>query len=679
MNALANHLNPAHRGSLALAALLTLPLVGTVVATDVLTVLNATISAVLIVGLTILSFLLVFQLSRRVILPQFGVLAWWERLAFLSFTLLLGLGAWWRYPLAEKTLPGATCQILTATLLIFVLLLAVTQPAKTWGGASLLSRFTVPVLFFGIYLCVGLLAFDDYNLSIDENPQRNHGQVMLKHVLSLIAPSASDPRLRELPAVEDYEYSHYGTVLQLPLVAQDLLKYQSAFGPRAWLFRHYVTFAVFFAGVLAFYRLVLEKFQRPWLAVAACVLLVLTPRIFAHSFYNIKDAVFLAAFIFAIYGAFRFWRMPSAVNAVFFGVVLAVAINLRFVAVGLLPLPFIFLGIDAIAEKWEKSRIRAVLGRTALFALATAVTYLICTPASWSNPVYYFLKTVQRFSDFDEWPGTVLYRGEFFYGRDVPWHYLPTWMLITIPLSVLGLFLLGLVPIVARLITQRRRFARDPMREDLGFLGVLVLPVLAAIVMGSTLYDGWRHFFFVYAPLLLVATRGLKFGIEKFRQPGAMPQYLRWAGPVLGLLLVAYQAHLAWWMTKNHPYQMVYYNAALNLVGEREDFDRDYWNLAGLEGLNYILDTDPRQTVTITGNTNFFIPSLLMLPDEERLRLHLENPSLPFDYYIRTYRRDPVPRYKEMDLYYEVIADGMPILTIYKAKPQEEVPEDEEN
>lgn len=538
----------------------------------------------------------------------------------------------------------------------------------------MLPRFTVPVLFFGIYLAVGLMAFDDYNLSIDENPQRNHGQVMLKHVLSLVTPSASDPRLRELPAVEDYEYSHYGTVLQMPLVAQDLLKYQDAFGPRAWLFRHYVTFAVFFAGVLAFYRLVLEKFERPWLAVAACVLLVLTPRIFAHSFYNIKDAVFLAAFIFAMYGAFRFWRMPNAVNAFFFGVVLGVAINLRFVAIGLLPLPFIFLGIDAIAEKWEKSRVRTVFWRGVLVSLATAMTYLICTPASWSNPVYYFLKTVQRFSDFDEWPGTVLYRGEFFYGRDLPWHYLPTWMLITIPLSVLALFLLGLCSIVARVIKQRRGFPRDPMREDLGFLGVLVLPCLAAIVMGSTLYDSWRHFFFIYAPLLLVAARGLVFGIDKLREPGGMSQHMRWTGLALGLLLVGYQMHLAWWMTKNHPYQMVYYNAALSLVGEREDFDGDYWQLAGLEGLNYILDTDSRETITITGNINFFIPSLLMLPDAERQRLRLENPSMPFDYFIRIYRRDPVPHYKEMVLYHEISVDGMPILTIYKAKPQAELP-----
>ena len=77
-------------------------------------------------------------------------------------------------------------------------------------------------------------------------------------------------------------------------------------------------------------------------------MIFLSPRIFANSFYNNKDIIFLSFFIFSIYFAFRLIDKPSNKNIILSALFCALAIDIRLVAV---ILPAVLLLVFFLSQK----------------------------------------------------------------------------------------------------------------------------------------------------------------------------------------------------------------------------------------------------------------------------------------------------------------------------------------
>ena len=132
-----------------------------------------------------------------------------------------------------------------------------------------------------------------------------------------------------------------------------------------------------------------------------------------------------------------------------------------------------------------------------------------------------------------------MYWGEYVRGRALPWHFLPVWMVITIPVGYLLLFGVGVMRVLIDSLNVPRMVHSTKQREGLVYLLLLVVPVLFAIVNNITLYSGWRHFTFVYAPFLMVALYGVRTLVQGgMRLPSL---YRRWVGALLGAVLLLYQ------------------------------------------------------------------------------------------------------------------------------------------
>ena len=89
---------------------------------------------------------------------------------------------------------------------------------------------------------------------------------------------------------------------------------------------------------------------------------------------------------------------------------------------------------------------------------------------------------------------------------ELPWHYPLVWLHVTTPLAYQAAALLGLVVTTAALL--RRPLARLPQpagQLDALLLGWLLGPLALVIGLHSILYDGWRHLYFIYPALLLLA------------------------------------------------------------------------------------------------------------------------------------------------------------------------------
>ncbi len=147
----------------------------------------------------------------------------------------------------------------------------------------------------------------------------------------------------------------------------------------------------------------------------------------------------------------------------------------------------------------------------------------------------------------------MLFQGEVIRWPDLPAHYIPTWLAITTPPGVLLLSLIGAAGVLWQTLTHPGELLRNPTIRFEGLLvACVLLPVGAVIVLNANVYDGWRHMYFLYAPLCLLAVAGLRRLVGVCRWPA-----LR-AG-VYGLA-VAGLAGVVIEMVGLHPYQHLYFN-----------------------------------------------------------------------------------------------------------------------
>ena len=64
-------------------------------------------------------------------------------------------------------------------------------------------------------------------------------------------------------------------------------------------------------------------------------------------------------------------------------------------------------------------------------------------PFLWDNPISNLLETFFTFSNYD-WGLKVFYLGNYLTADNLPWHYIPVWIIITTPITYLIFFSIGL-------------------------------------------------------------------------------------------------------------------------------------------------------------------------------------------------------------------------------------------
>ncbi len=529
-----------------------------------------------------------------------------------------------------------------------------------------------------LYLLIGLTLFDDYGISWDELISRYNGVVTIKYLVSLVAPGmANSPAMQAIPDLHTWIDRDYGVVFEVPLVLMEkVLGIEDNHSPALYRMRHLFNFLIFFVGVIFFYRLVLHRFKHWLLAVTGALFLILSPRIFAESFYNNKDIVFLSFFIIATYFLVRFLDAKTGRNAFWLALASALAINIRILGV-ILPavtLGFVFWDMVTAAKpvEEEKKMAPAVLVFVGFFIAFTILFW----PYLWENPAGNFIQAFSNMSRF-RWKYTVLYLGEFVYATQVPWHYIPVWIGITTPVLYLILFGLGVAFMLARMARSGWRLYRSPEdRQDVLFLALFFGPLLAVILMNSVLYDGWRQMYFIYGAFLMISLRGL-YGLWAWGKSMITPARLNgWQYSLAAVVLLSLGAALVA-IIRNHPHQNVYFNP---LAGDKVDqtFERDYWGISYRQALEYIVKHDKRNTIRVKANTGTGITNEYMLskPDQQRLQFVQKD----FDYYVTEYRwslgndpygQRPDKQYLQQVLGPEVFTievDDFRIIGVYKAR-----------
>ena len=139
-------------------------------------------------------------------------------------------------------------------------------------------------------------------------------------------------------------------------------------------------------------------------------------------------------------------------------------------------------------------------------------------PYLWENPITNFVTSFKNLSHHDVNIYN-FYLGEHIHSKRVPWHYPIIWIFISTPLFYLSLFVIGFIFILRRLIKRILKIeendsSNDIWRgikeiQDLIFFSSFAVPLIYVIIFNSTLYDGWRHLYFIYPSFLMISLFGL--------------------------------------------------------------------------------------------------------------------------------------------------------------------------
>ena len=457
------------------------------------------------------------------------------------------------------------------------------------------------LLICALFLLAGLVAAGDYGITFDETLQRRIAQANLRYLLGQADRIDTDL----------YADRVYGVVFELPLLLAE-----RALGLEDYHYVHRLRLTLshlfFIVGGYFCWRLAYRLSGNRLLAILALLLYLLHPRIYGQSFINSKDPVFLSMFVLALYLLERAFRKDTVGAFVLLGVAVGLLTNLRIMGVMLLAAALAMRGLDGFYAKPGPER-KQILRTAGLFTLAAGLTLYAVTPYAWTNPIDYLTASLSQTVDR---PTIIpqLFQGQWLLSNELPPHYTAVWFGISTP----PLFLiLGFIGMAAVVVGGRRRpgavFRNNRRRFRLLLLACLLLPPLAAGLLGSTQYQDWRHLYFLYAPFCLLAAIGGGWLLA------ALYRRRIWRAGVcglagLGLGLVMLQ------MAQIHPLQYVYFN----FLGDRTtperlrtQYDLDYLELAAREGLEYLLQSHPGETLVVRARQRH----LKILPAAARQRL----------------------------------------------------------
>jgi hypothetical protein len=524
-------------------------------------------------------------------------------------------------------------------------------------------RSLTTTFYFLLILVLGLVTFTDYGMSGDELISRTNGGMSLSYIAEKfnIAWLKNDPVLAtfDIPLHEYYDRD-YGVAFDLPVFFIERLFLLND-SRQQFLLRHFLTFFVYWLGLIAIYQTAKLRFNHWGYALLASTLLLTSPRLYGEGFYNNKDIVFMACCAASLYTLTRLRLKLTWQSALLHALMIAITINIRIAGV-------IFVGLTifmfVVLSSYRLITVRQCVTLTAVFGVTCVLLTYGMWPWLWESPIENFIAALKNMSKF-RWDHFNLYFGEYVSAKNLPWHYVPTWILLTTPILISVCFTIGIVKLFLNVVSQPfQSLKRFDQFQDVLFLAVAGSPIFAAIVLNSTLYDGWRQLYFVYPAIVLLSLSGL----QALNNKQALGVNL--AGLMTVLLSVQILFNVSW-MIRHHPFQHLYFNSLITLFSSHDSFERDYWGVTNVKGLEYILANDDRKRITIRplGLTSIQ-QAIVLLKPQDRARMILDPLNLESDYILTNYRFIDGSKFVKPDntytVFHEIYVDSRLVLTIYR-------------
>lgn len=494
------------------------------------------------------------------------------------------------------------------------------------------------VLFFFLSVLIGgCIILPDFGMSWDEHPQREHGLISADYVNEFF--DLGRPLERDWIKLKEYKSKHYGVLFQLVnYYTGEFLDLKSQ--RTEYLLRHYLGFLFFWFASIFFYKILQIRFKDWRIALFGTALLVFSPRIFGHAFFNPKDTVLLSGVILCLYTLIRFIEFKNLKYALLHALTCAIVINFRIVGVILPAFTLLFLGFEVLQRLLTKEsnyKWLQLFQNSLIWFIFTFLLTIIFWPYLWTDPIENLMEAFEVMSAYP-WNGEINLYGDWFRATKVPWYYVPAWLAATTPLLYVLAGVTGLLLILRQTILnffkEKVMYRNQAEMIDLLAFGFFVGAIFIVVVKSSVLYNGWRQMYFIYPAFLMVAVAAIAQLIFYIKNKKDALQKR-----VLSHLFVAIFAMqigtVAFFMYQYHPWYHLYFSS---LAGKDkvERFEMDYWGTAHKQAFEKIAELDHRSKIKVATMQHDF-PGILnykFLPEELKNRIELVTKNSEADYII---------------------------------------------
>lgn len=385
-----------------------------------------------------------------------------------------------------------------------------------------------------------------------------------------------------------------------------------------------------------------------WVGLLSVILLFATPRFFGDIFNNSKDIApvyFLMAATYFSLMVLRSRRVEVS-SAIFFGAAIGIGVSMRVVLLYALGIFFLIYMLNLLVRKVSFS---VFLVSSALILFASLLSLHLVHPYLHEKPFAGILDMITystRFPQLD----SMLFDGSVIRADHLPWYYLPKWILITTPLSIVFFAFFSLIGLF-----RRPGKIKKLTRWYIALL--FFVPIALVIISRPYLYDAWRHFLFLIAPFSILAVIGLYDAIRISLRFGLL---------ALGIFLIGSAATVIT-MQRLHPYEYVYFSSLVGgLKGAYGKYETDYWGKSFKEAVMLFekrTAIDPNRTYTLntcghpSSSIPYFLPNMKWVGDLKEA-----------DYFICYTRYGQHKLVSDEKTLYTVDRDGIPLNFVKRIK-----------
>ncbi|SHF07636.1 hypothetical protein SAMN05444274_103420 [Mariniphaga anaerophila] len=373
-----------------------------------------------------------------------------------------------------------------------------------------------------------------------------------------------------------------------------------------FLTRHFAG-AFFFWLLLLFSGFLAHRISENWsVAVVSVLALVFMPRLFGQAFGNLKDIPFAAGYMAGLYFIIRFLEELPRVSwktTVLLGLAIAFTVSVRaggfilFAYLGLSIILYFVLKPFCLKQIVSTRPVFVrLLGQGAAILLIGYFAGLLFWPYALQNV---FVHPVESLRVMEHYKVSIrqIFEGEQLWSTQLPWYYLPKWLLISTPLFVLGGIIVYLWQFVKQIFFKDKAL-HQALKE--GFvLFAFVFPFFYVLAIGANLYSGVRQMLFILPPVTILAVIGISRLIKMVEKSNRKMSYAVYA--FFFVLLVLPLKHQA----VTFPVDYIYFNPLIggnkNAWGE---YEYDYYFHAVKSPAEDVIDMANGENVIVAMNCN---------------------------------------------------------------------------
>lgn len=512
-----------------------------------------------------------------------------------------------------------------------------------------------------ILFVFGLLFVTQYSEHLDQKTEQG---ILYSNALSYcnktgMFPSFAQRMSKEgiVPIEESIDKDH-GEAVFYPLIWIYYVNNNNSFlGNIIW---HTYIYCFNFIGVICLYFLLKSIFSKST-AVISTLLFFLTPAMFAHSHYNNKDMILLTLTLIVFYLGYKMTDEKKIKYAVLYGIAGAFCANVKIIGVPIWGFILVCRTVEMLIRKKADGKYFLSLGIASVIAV---IGYIAITPASWMNLKDYIMLSLDQAKNF-RWGDYVLFNGQAVSDSlsGIPRRYLPVMITMTTPIGILLLILTGTVAMVISTVKSK---GDSKILYGIYASVCCFIPLAYAVLTKAVVYNGWRHFYFVYASMIMLAAFGINLCLSLKRKR------------IYAMIIGAYSVFLLIEILSGNPFQYSYYNEVSRFFVE-DRFETDYWNMSFKQAAELIARNDESKHILVSGcdtPTRWGIsPAIRTLRGKDRMRMEYTEDWRNSDYVIINFSYSILysPRDSEyVENNYELIktfkAYGNKLCAVYKRK-----------